>query len=738
MTYGARERCRVTTVPAMRGRSSRIQRDQRRGVLHVGSNSLFAASAQPANRRSGDRRARASVDGMADDQPDGPRGRVPRHAARVPGGQQRPRPGSPRERGRSARRPGAGAAPDQAAAEALQNSGDGINWGLALEQAKDLAARSAVACDPGRAVGSSTRRCTSPALWLDEVTDITELTVEPRLLTRAEWADGDDAGLDPARRAGRAWHRRRPHRRARRAGARGADERMLANAEPAHAQRRRHPVRDAARSGRRPARERGRLGRRRRHPAARRERPQAALLPQNVAAFGDGLDIPIDQVQLYLAVRELAHARLFRHAKWLRLHLITSITEFARGIRIDTDRLEELADDFDPPNPEELRDGADERRADPAEDRRAARRPRPARDDARPRRGLGRRRHRRRRRPGCRRAGRSPRRCAGGAPPAARPSRRSRPSSGSSCVRAACARPRRCGRPFTDAVGAEARDELWAHPDLLPTPRTSTTPRRSSRASGRRHTGARRDGSGARRPAERRDGRPPARGGTLWHQRARARDRRRARCAGWPSSSIPASSVVWRTPTTVQFGVDSPVRRSTASTPADERLLAALRAGVSPSGFAMLAARRWPCRPTRRAALLERARAGAAARAAAAHPAAVLVAGAGADRRRRSRTVADRRPELLARAASVRRRSRSLVADYVIPPRARRLAPARRPAPAGGVRRPVGPRRAARRARRGPCLHCLAAGAHRRPTRRGPRSPRSCWGGPAARASAVS
>jgi putative hydrolase len=82
---------------------------------------------------------------------------------------------------------------------------------------------------------------------------------------------------------------------------------------------------------------------------------QAAILPQNLSAFGDGLDIDDGQVQLYLAVRELAHARLFRHAKWLRLQLMTSITEFAQGIRIDTGRLEELTSDFDPSNPEELR-----------------------------------------------------------------------------------------------------------------------------------------------------------------------------------------------------------------------------------------------------------------------------------------------------------------------------------------------------------------------------------------------
>ncbi|MCW4458110.1 zinc-dependent metalloprotease [Microbacterium sp. MPKO10] len=83
---------------------------------------------------------------------------------------------------------------------------------------------------------------------------------------------------------------------------------------------------------------------------------EAALVPQNVAAFSEGLDIPLDQVQLYLAVRELAHARLFRHARWLRLHLISSITAFARGIHIDTEAIEELASGFDPSNPEELRE----------------------------------------------------------------------------------------------------------------------------------------------------------------------------------------------------------------------------------------------------------------------------------------------------------------------------------------------------------------------------------------------
>src|SRR5438094_439297 len=59
---------------------------------------------------------------------------------------------------------------------------------------------------------------------------------------------------------------------------------------------------------------------------------RAALLPQNLAAFGDGLDIDQQQIALYLAVRELAHARLFRHARWLRLGLTSTIGDFSRDL----------------------------------------------------------------------------------------------------------------------------------------------------------------------------------------------------------------------------------------------------------------------------------------------------------------------------------------------------------------------------------------------------------------------
>ena len=60
-----------------------------------------------------------------------------------------------------------------------------------------------------------------------------------------------------------------------------------------------------------------------------------ALLPRNVAAFGDGLDVPADDVRLYLALRECAHQRLFAHVPWLAPRLDGAIDAYPRGIRMD-------------------------------------------------------------------------------------------------------------------------------------------------------------------------------------------------------------------------------------------------------------------------------------------------------------------------------------------------------------------------------------------------------------------
>ncbi len=81
---------------------------------------------------------------------------------------------------------------------------------------------------------------------------------------------------------------------------------------------------------------------------------RAALLPANVTAYGAGLEVPADEVRLFLALREAAHHRLFGHVHWLRGHLVELVHGFARGITIDGNALQSIMSDVDPSDPESL------------------------------------------------------------------------------------------------------------------------------------------------------------------------------------------------------------------------------------------------------------------------------------------------------------------------------------------------------------------------------------------------
>jgi putative hydrolase len=80
----------------------------------------------------------------------------------------------------------------------------------------------------------------------------------------------------------------------------------------------------------------------------------AALLPAGVAAFGEGLSINADEVRLFLAMREVAHHRLFAHVPWLRARLLGAVEDYARGITVDTSALRDAMPQIDPSNPEAL------------------------------------------------------------------------------------------------------------------------------------------------------------------------------------------------------------------------------------------------------------------------------------------------------------------------------------------------------------------------------------------------
>ena len=235
---------------------------------------------------------------------------------------------------------------------ALMNPGGGINWDVALQQARALASDGAHAITPAEHAAMD-QAFNVAGLWLDQATTVSALTATPELLGRAEWA----------RRTMPLWTQlAEPVA----LSISDALTRVLTEQAPEEMQGMIQNAGQVMRSigGALFAMQLGQVvGQLSKEVVSGGDigipllaDGTAALIPQNVHEFGSGLDIPEDQVQLYLAVRELAHARLFRHAKWLRLQLITQITAFAKGITIDTDRLESLAEGFDPANPEELRE----------------------------------------------------------------------------------------------------------------------------------------------------------------------------------------------------------------------------------------------------------------------------------------------------------------------------------------------------------------------------------------------
>ncbi|QWC84428.1 zinc-dependent metalloprotease [Nocardioidaceae bacterium] len=81
---------------------------------------------------------------------------------------------------------------------------------------------------------------------------------------------------------------------------------------------------------------------------------RAALVTSNVAAFGEDLDVSAEDLRLYLAVRECAHHRLFAGVPWLRERLLTAVADVAGGTHLDPSAIEQQLSGLDPSNPAEI------------------------------------------------------------------------------------------------------------------------------------------------------------------------------------------------------------------------------------------------------------------------------------------------------------------------------------------------------------------------------------------------
>ncbi|WP_394552543.1 zinc-dependent metalloprotease [Agromyces sp. MMS24-JH15] len=236
--------------------------------------------------------------------------------------------------------------------QAMARAGDGIDWGVALKQGEQRAATGQRQLDDDERARYD-QALQVATLWLDEVVAVSSLPAPAELLTRRSWVAAtmpvwtqlaEPVATSIADALTRTMTEQAPEEM--RSMVEGASRMIRGIGGTMFAMQLGQVVGELSTevvSG-------GDIG----IPLI--EDGRAALLPQNVAEFGADLEIPADQVELYLAVRELAHARLFRHARWLRLHFITAITTVAHGIEIDTERLETLAEGFDPSDTEALRE----------------------------------------------------------------------------------------------------------------------------------------------------------------------------------------------------------------------------------------------------------------------------------------------------------------------------------------------------------------------------------------------
>lgn len=79
-----------------------------------------------------------------------------------------------------------------------------------------------------------------------------------------------------------------------------------------------------------------------------------ALVVPNINGFADGFDIPAEEVNQFLALRETAHARLFHAVPWLRPEILGAIQKYSAEIRINTEAMRDAAATVDPMDTEAL------------------------------------------------------------------------------------------------------------------------------------------------------------------------------------------------------------------------------------------------------------------------------------------------------------------------------------------------------------------------------------------------
>lgn len=74
------------------------------------------------------------------------------------------------------------------------------------------------------------------------------------------------------------------------------------------------------------------------------EKSGAHLIPQNIALWGEGLQIPEQEIAIYIALREVAAQRLFAHTPWLSEYIRGLIQSYGTGITVDIESIQSQAE----------------------------------------------------------------------------------------------------------------------------------------------------------------------------------------------------------------------------------------------------------------------------------------------------------------------------------------------------------------------------------------------------------
>lgn len=81
-----------------------------------------------------------------------------------------------------------------------------------------------------------------------------------------------------------------------------------------------------------------------------------ALIPRNIKDFASGLQINESEIIAFISLRESAASRLFSSVTWLAPTLLDAIEEYSSQINVDNNKIAEMMSQIDPTNPNSIQE----------------------------------------------------------------------------------------------------------------------------------------------------------------------------------------------------------------------------------------------------------------------------------------------------------------------------------------------------------------------------------------------